>query len=258
MNYKADFFKLLKKLKEKENFAYVRYSDGEAIVMQNKKLVLASEHVDVAEQRLGFGYSEQDHKEFIPEKHGFVKDKLIESYKYKAANYFVGSICESCDCASKEYAKWMQDEYGQLDERYTSANLLVNGNYADFITHFVPALKDRQNVIICNEHATFDNLPFEVEKDFRVGQNCIVNDHYLIDDIKSYIDKNNIKNHVFLFSASSLSEILIHKLYEHSPDNTFVDVGTTLHPYLNLEIAREYLKAYWKGYPHPNLYKECK
>jgi len=257
MNYKGDFFNLLEKIKRKENFAYVRYSDGEAIVMQNKKLVLAQDRVEVADDTLGFGYSDQDHKEFIPEKHGFVKDRLLASYKFKASNYFVGSICESCDCASKEYALWMQEQYGSLDQNYTSANLLVNGNYADFITYFVPELKGRKNVIICNKNATFEKLPFEVVKDFRVGQNCIVNDHHLIDEIKTYIDQNHITNHVFLFSASSLSEILIHQLYAHNNQNTYIDIGTTLHPYLNLEIAREYLKAYWKGYPHPNLYKEC-
>jgi len=258
MDYRSDFFKLLQKIKNKENFAYVRYSDGEAIVMQNKKLVLADNHVQTGETTHNFGYSFQDHKEFIPEKHGFVKDKLLESYKFKAKNYFVGSICKNCDCASKEYMKWMQDEYGELDEHYTSTNLLVNGNYVSFVTYFIPELKNRKNVIICNENATFDKLPFDIVKDFRVGQNCIVNDHYLIDGIKNYIDENDITDHVFLFSASSLSEILIHQLYEHNSNNTYIDIGTTLHPYLNLEIAREYLKAYWKGYPHPNLYKECK
>lgn len=258
MDYKSDFFKLLNKLKDKENFAYVRYSDGEAIVMQNKKLVLAQDHVEIGDATLGFGYSDQDHKEFIPEKHGFVRDKLLASYKYKAANYFVGSICESCDCASKEYALWMQEQYGALDQNYTSTNLLVNGNYADFITHFVPQLKNRKNVMICNENATFDKVPFEVTKDFRVGKNCIVSDHHLFDEIRNYINDNQIKDHVFLFSASSLSEILIHQLYEYNNQNTYIDIGTTLNPYLGLEIAREYLKAYWSGYPHPNLYKECK
>jgi hypothetical protein len=91
-----------------------------------------------------------------------------------------------------------------------------------------------------------------------VGKNCIVNNHHLIEDIKEYIDKENIEDHVFLFSASSLSEILIHKLHQHNKKNTYVDIGTTLHPYLGLDPARDYLRSYWSGTNHPDLYKECK
>lgn len=257
MKFKTDFFKLLNKLKKKENFSFVRYSDGEVLVMQNKKLVLADDHVQAGEVRHGFGYSSQDHKEFIPEKHGFVKDKLLESYKYKEENYFVGGICKNCDCPSREFVDWMHSEYGELDENYTYANLMVNSNYPLFVCYFVPELRHRKNVIICNEEADLSGLPFKVEKDFRVGKNCIVNDHNLIDDIREYISSNNIKDYVFLFSASSLSEILIHQLHEFNKDNTYVDVGTTLHTYLKLDPARDYLRAYWNSQPHPDLYKQC-
>jgi len=258
MNYKSDFFKILNKLKNKENFAFVRYSDGEALVMQNKKLILSDDRVEAGETTYNFGYSSQDHKEFIPEKHGFVKEALLNSYKFKSENYFVGSICKNCDCASKEYSEWMKEEYGDYDEHYTSANLLVNSNYPLFINNFIPELKNRQNIIICNEKATFDKLPFPVLKNFQVGTNCIVNDHHLIEEIKKYIDENVIKDHVFLFSASSLSEVLIHQLFKHNNKNTYIDIGTTLHPYLKLDVARDYLRAYWNGINHPDLYKECK
>ena len=83
MKFQSDFFKFLGFLKNKENFAFVRFSDGEAIVMQDKKLILASNHVQVGSNMLNFGYPEEDHKEFDPQKHGFVRDKLIESYTFK-------------------------------------------------------------------------------------------------------------------------------------------------------------------------------
>ena len=62
--YKKDFFLLLKKLKNKEHFAFSRYSDGEVFVMQNKKLVLEQKHVIVDDQKFNFGYSSDDYKHF--------------------------------------------------------------------------------------------------------------------------------------------------------------------------------------------------
>ena len=88
MRFEEDFFKLLKKLKEKENFAFTRFSDGEICVMQNRELLLANDHVKMGETKYNFGYSKEDHKHFIPEEHGFLKDKLIEAYKFKKQNYF--------------------------------------------------------------------------------------------------------------------------------------------------------------------------
>ena len=77
------------------------------------------------------------------------------------------------------------------------------------------------------------------------------------EEIKTWMDENNVKDHLFLFSASSLSEILIHKLYKHNNKNTYMDIGTCLHPYLGLTIERDYLRAYWNNQIHPDLFKEC-
>ena len=69
MDFKNDFFKLVNKLKTKENFAFTRFSDGEIAIMQGKVLVLASDKVILGETVYGFGYADNDHKEFvIPDK----------------------------------------------------------------------------------------------------------------------------------------------------------------------------------------------
>ena len=43
LGFVEDLFFLLEKLKKNENFAFVRYSDGEVFVMQNKHLILISD-----------------------------------------------------------------------------------------------------------------------------------------------------------------------------------------------------------------------
>ncbi len=257
VKFKQDFKKILLKLKNSENFAFTRFSDGEICIMQNKELKLANNHVVMGETKYNFGYSSDDHKHFEPDKHSFLKDKLIEAYTFKKENYFVGGICEGCTCASEEFAPWMHKLYGKLDKNLTSTNLLVNSNYGIFVKYFIPTLEKRKIVFICSENANLTETKFNIVKDFRVGKNCIVNDHHLVDEIKNWISENDIQNHVFLFSASSLSEVLIHELYKDYDKNTYIDVGTTLHPFIGLSIERDYLKAFWNSIPHPDLFKSC-
>lgn len=257
MKFKADIFKFLSKIKREENFAFTRFSDGEILIMQNKELVLQSSYVKTGDVVHNFGYSEDDHKHYDPEVHGFLKDKLLEAYKFKKDNYFIGGICKNCDCASKEYVDWMQEEYGEADDQYTYANLFVNSNYPLFIGQIYKELKNRKVVLVCSEKADLDNTGLDIVKDFRVGKNCIVNDHHLVEEIKTWIKKNKINNHVFLFAASSLSEVLIYELFKAHDNNTYLDVGTCLHKHFGLSLEREYLKGYWHNVPTADLYRSC-
>ena len=62
------------------------------------------------------------------------------------------------------------------------------------------------------------------------------------------ISSNNIENHLILCSAASLSNFIIHQCYDENPNNTFLDIGSSLNPYLKLEgwkFTRGYLTSYW-------------
>ena len=256
-DYAGDFFALLNKLKKGEHFAFVRYSDGEVFVMQNKKVILGSEQVHVGDITYNFGYSSDDYKEFLPERDALVKDMLIESFSFEKKNYFVGAGCDNCTCAIGEFIPWLREMYRNGREHWTTPNLFVNANYPLFINHYVPEFANHKVVMICSENASLGDLPFEVVKDFRVGQNCIINDHHLIDEIADWITSNRIEDHVFLFSASSLSEILIYKLFKLCDKNSYIDIGTTLHKWMGLSLQRDYLKAYWEGLPLGDIFKSC-
>jgi hypothetical protein len=255
--FKEDFFLLLNKIKRGEHFAFTRFSDGETCIMRNEKLVLATDHVLVGTKLHTFGYSEDDHKEFIPQQHGFVRDALVDSFQFSKKNYFVGAGCGECTCLIQPDIPMLRELRPGDEEHWTSPNLLVNSNYSLFLNQMIPQFTDKKIVMVCSKDASFEKLPFEVVKDFRVGRNCIVNDHHLIDEMKSWVEENNIRDHIFLFSASSLSEILIHRLFELNNHNTYIDIGTTLHWHLNLGIERDYLRAYWNRSGHPDLFKDC-
>ena len=260
-DFKQDLELFNEKLKSMENFAFVRFSDGEADILKNIKLEIRSDYVIEGDVLHNFGYSEEDHKSFDPDKHGFVREKLYKSYRFDKKNYFTGIGCPCCIGGINIHTA-MKRGINRPSSTLTWANLFVNGNYKNFIEKTIPILSDRKIVFVCSENANIENaaeeLNFNVVKDFRVGKNCIVNDHHLADEIKDWIENNKIENHVFLFSASSLSEILIHELYDAFDNNTYLDIGTTMHPYFDLGYERDYLKGYWKNEPLPDSTKVCK
>tara|TARA_R110000824_G_scaffold8429_13_gene38271 strand:+ start:12253 stop:13053 length:801 start_codon:yes stop_codon:yes gene_type:complete len=240
-DFNKDFYMLLDLLKNSTPFAFQRFSDGELRILQNKTLILSSNHIQIGNQHLGGGYASHDHKEFIPEKHSFFRDRLMESFLFTKPNYYVGISCRCC--VGNDDFKWQIDKLGGDHDHLTWSNLLINGNYLKFLGEVIPELKKKKIVFICNESATLDGVPFQIDKDFRVGYNCIINDYGLIETVKSWIEDNDINDHVFLFSASSLSNFMIHQLYDFRDTNTYIDIGTTLNPHMGLGSKRGYLSG---------------
>lgn len=241
--FNGDFDKFLNKLKNKEHFSYSKYSDGELFILQGKELILGPNPQQHSYQ------NSEDFKHFDPNQHNFFKDMLFEAFKFNHPNYYIG-ICAPPGYDDNTFF-WMKKESEKDEEHLTWANLFVNSNYKRFREEFVPELKNNKIIITCNEKSNLDLLPFSVVKDFRVGQNCIINNINLVDTIIDYVKENKIKNHVFLFAASSLGNIMINKLTNFEPENTYIDVGSTLNPLLGLSIDRGYLCAYegvlWRG-----------
>ena len=238
-DFRKHFFMLYDKLKSRENFAFSRFSDGELRIMQNKELILGDNFNKIGARRRKSRYVPEDCKHFNPETDQHVRKKLMDAYTHKAYNYYVGLSCRCCVGARdfKQMVNWRGGE----DEHLTWANLLLNGNYPLFVEYMIPEFSGRKIVFVLNENADLDGLPFKVEQDFRVGKNCIVNDFYKIDKIIVWMEWTKESNLIFLFSASSLSNLMIYDLYKLYPNNTYIDIGTALNPYLKMSSTRGYL-----------------
>ena len=89
-DYGKAFDILLDKIKNRSNFAFTRFSDGELFIMQNKVLILAKDHNVTGDIKGRNIYTEEEQKEFLPEKHQEYRQKLIECYQYRQGNYFKG------------------------------------------------------------------------------------------------------------------------------------------------------------------------
>ena len=247
--FSGEFDKFLGKLKSGDNFAFNRFSDGELFMLQNQPLILHQNGFVTGNLEGGGRYPKEEQKEFIPGEHAEQHKRLMKAFTFRKEGHYRG-ICAKEDVGSDNY-KWLLDIVGPGDEEHTTfANLLINANYRRYVDEMIPLYKERDVVYVVNEAADLEGLPFKVKKDFRVGTNCIVNNIHTIDEVLEYLDKENAKDYLILCSASALSNYIVHEGYKKFSNNTFIDIGSNLNPYLGNNIQgwkvnRGYLNHYW-------------
>lgn len=217
------------RLTRQENFALVRFGDGEMIIVNGKA-------IDLSEKFNG------EHQ-YIPgnTQHEQQRDMLRKSLAWRAPHYFVGIACPCCVGTPAFLALKSQSE--QSEQQLTWANIFVNSNYSTFLTETISALSTRKINMICHHKADTTQLPFTVSKSFRSGANSWLNDHpRLLGEISHYIEVNNTTDEVFLFCAGVLSNILVHQLSERFPENTYIDAGSVFDQIMTLGKTRKYLR----------------
>ena len=96
-------------------------------------------------------------------------------------------------------------------------------------------------MLYCNDEGDINSLPFSPDKIFPISKNAWEHDWDLIEESKKYIKDNNIKDYLFLFCCGPFGNILCHELTEFNQNNTYLDIGSTLNPYLKSEgFQRDY------------------
>lgn len=255
-NFREHFSIFTEKIRSGENFAFARYSDGELNILQDRKAKLDNNLIQIGDKVMTGPYHEYDFKDYDPTypEHRIYREKLIEAFKHKQKNYYKGITC-SC-CMGKADFDWQIDLHGGDDESLTWSNLWVNANYPFFIQRTLPIFYSKDCVFVGHKKADISKLPFFV-KDFRVGYNAMINDYDKIEDIKKWIKESKVHNHLFLFSASTFSNLAIYELFKEFPNNTYVDIGTCITPMINMPIHRDYLQRFWGYVGGGDLNKVC-
>lgn len=259
--FSGDFDRIREMLETGENFAFSRFSDGEVFMMQGQEIVMAADHSKVKGRVHHVRFAPDDHKHFNPAEHEFYRQALEDAFTHRQKNYFKGVSCRCC-IGGKDF-NWQMDlisrGYDDLDQEHlTWSNLLINANYLNFLNIMLTSIRNRSIILIVNKNADLEHQMsglFDIKKDFRIGPNCIVNDYGIIEEIDNYIDSNKIENHLFLFAASSLSNMAIHKLYSKHPNNTYMDIGSSLNPLMKgIGSRRNYMRQLDTG---TVSYKPC-
>ena len=252
-SFNDEFKFFLNKFKRKENFNLLRFSDGEIYMLKGKKYSIRNLYVSVEGRIKGLiNHPSYERKSFHPVKDQLFIEKLLESFMYESKEYFKGISCKCC--IGKELWDWQLNTLGGDNDNLTWSNVLLNSNFPLFMQDFYPEIKNRGAYIICNEHAVLDQLDW-LKGDYRRKTNDYTNLE-LIDSIKDDIKRDKIKNQVFLFSSSAFSNVAQYELAKLEPNNTYIDIGTTLSYELQIPSKRDYLLSYY-GLKKNDL-KKCK
>ena len=214
-SFRGDIEFIFNKLKDKERFSFSKYADGEFAVLANKQI------------------TNIDNWTFDPVRHSYIRKQLISSFQFKATNYFVGVSCKCCQ--PEQIVDWMREESKQ--DVLTWANIFVNSNYPYFKENFIPEFSNHKVVLFAREDARVYDLPFKAEH-IPITSEAFIDNFDLVDNFP--IDK--YKNKLFLFCAGPLGNMLAAKFWEKNKNNTYLDIGSTLNPYLT-ETNRGYLRG---------------
>lgn len=214
-DFRQEIVKLYAKFQSGPPFAFSKFADGEWAVMTN----------DFLNNR---------EFEYKPDTPAFAKEKLVESIKFRDPNYFIGTCCP---CCNGDRAKAMREFSGQDEDHMTFANVFVNANYEVYKDTFLKDYGKYDVHLVANENAKVDELPFKVEKFYPIGFSAWVNNYDLVAQIRD----ENLTGKLFLFCCGPFGNILAHQLHEANKNNTYLDAGSTLNPWLQSEgFKRDY------------------
>jgi hypothetical protein len=206
---------VLQWIREEKHFAIVRPADGEFYILSNSTLT----NID------NWTFKSGD----------ILQKDLLISLRKQNPNVYVGIPCNTCnDSMCKTYIQMLD----LTPERRTYANLFCNKNWGTFID-FLKGYTKGINVITSG-----NKNPSEIKiKDTFLIDPLLVNKwtdsrEDVTNRLVSWVSTK--KNEVFCFCAGPLSKVWIPILYEMYPNNTYLDVGSSLDKFLKGETNRHY------------------
>jgi hypothetical protein len=222
----GDFDKFLNKIKADEHFSLSRWGDGELTILEDKL-------IDIRAKGNGEFRYDPNLSQYKP-----MRKVLAGSYTFKDDNYYIGIACPCC--VGQQKYEYMKTKSGQDEEHLTWANIFVNANYRRSINELIPELKNHTINLVINKNSKLNKLPFAPKKVWYVGTDAWYNDYASGVEILKYMTENDIKNEIFLFAAGPFANILTYALWLGSKENTYIDIGSILDPYLQLKLTRGY------------------
>ena len=231
-SFSEDIKVFKEKLEHKEPFTFSKFADGEWFAMRN---------ITVYNNEFQFSKSRE---------HAEARKDLINAFQFCHPNYYVGISCPCCQGSAFED---MKEYSNQADARLTWANMWVNSNYKYFLSDILPLFSNYKVALVAHKDSNLDNLPFRdsIKAFYPIDKDAWVVNQDEVVTLKRRIAKEKMKGWLFLFCCGPFGNILAHRLTECDEENTYLDIGSTLNPFLGTEGFR---RAYFDN--HENM-KPC-
>lgn len=252
-------------LQEKINnnipFCYVRFNEGESRMVANIPGRLRSGRWNPQQMKQKgkceihkYGQNNQRkwgrwsyYEDKDQDLHKMMLDALCEEHE----NYFA-SCCNVENYGNYRYQTLllMEEHMKNLPKQILSAHM---PHCKEAQEKLIENCKNKQpNInIIVNEQGDISKLPFEIKNCWRISnEESMRKDMHLIDDIIHKIEKDNIKNELFIGCAGPFTNILFHKIWKSKPFNFYIDAGSTFDYYMFDAPTRGWLNK--MGHPIKN------
>ena len=227
--FREELLRFQRKLAAHEPFALARFGDGEMVIVMG-------EHPHRARRMPGTDYG------YIPGDPAYAAPRrlLIDSLHYRAESYYAGICCPHC--IGDDDFEWLRVQSGQDDAHLTYATVYFYDNYPHYVREVVPLYAEYEVVLVCSRDADVSRLPFPVHRTVPVGRDAWVRELATIDELRR--DVVHRSGALVLLCAGPLANILAHQLHRVAPQNTYLDLGSSLDQWLfRTEVpTRRYMK----------------
>lgn len=235
-----DFSALLELVRARIPFTFVRFSDGESEVIHGSRLVIQPGKTVFQGRVFENCFPEWDSKNFDPALHTEIRADVISSALHLEDFYLKGILTSSNRRKAERFMmmRWNQGFVSNL----TFTDLLINANYPRFSQELLPSILSSasQIFVICNFRG---NLQDPRMRKVPVPDNFFGAYSEVRDSLMATLLAIP-ENSFVLSSASSMSNVIGHRLRKIRPDVTFLDVGSAMNPYMGFGTAgRNYLFA---------------
>lgn len=224
------------KLQNKESFYFVRFSDGEIEILRNRYLEIDSGKTFFRGRESTNIFPVFDNKKFDPSLNQDIRKDLLDSALFRGENFYKGIPTRHNNAlVDREFLLRLN---GGMDLKITFADLFLNSNYRHYRENLVPLFEKYEKVyVVANYRANLvGSLSGAVH--IKIPDNFFLEYRNTLNSVMEKLGEVGSKSLV-LSSASSLSNIIAHKLYGR--DITFIDIGTSINDLLSLKgNIREY------------------
>jgi len=152
-----------------------------------------------------------------------------------------GIPCSCCNLAAKNDYLHVLNTNPLASLTY--ANLFINSNWPEFSRWLVSGIKESV-FMVCNVNAQLDRLPFPVEWDVRVEDNCVHYFNVASNEIRREVEgmamSDTCKSRLVLVAAGPMSNVIIDWMYRAWPHHRYLDVGSAIDFLIYDRVTRGY------------------
>jgi hypothetical protein len=224
--YFDDFDKFWELINSNINFSFVRYADGEIMLINGTPVGTNTQAFEKDKWYSNGGVS----------KLGSDLDKCL-SLDYSNFYFAISSVTDNIS----DYL-FLINKIKNKDN-VTFANLWINANYNKTISN-IKNLK-RDVVLICNEACKLENIPFEVVDFLPFPNDCVNFWENNSDDFTNKLVNlsNKHNNTLFIVCCGPTSAVLIQKMFTTNQNNTYIDFGSSLDIFIHNKETRPYMDS---------------